>query len=119
MARILIGTRSCEIHRATLRRHEAAFILQLSEAEVRNLQRRGERLRAQGFVDEEIIREGALPVAMIGRGWGVSPSLLAKHHRVRERPLALELLGDLMEGKCRAPRALASNEAPPALLEAA
>jgi hypothetical protein len=117
MVPIQIGDRACNLRRPVLRRHEVAFFLECPENEVRNMQRRGERLRARGLNDEEIVARGALPVSKAGRAWGVRPQSLALQERVASRPLALEMLRSLVSGCLRVPKAAESDQLPPALIE--
>lgn len=97
---------------------EAAFVLECSEAEVRNMQRRGERMQAKGLTDEEVVDRGALPVCETGdRRRGARPLMLARHHRVRDNKLREAALRAIASGRMRAPRAAKPSEAPPAILD--
>ena len=101
--------------RPALSQHEAAFAMRVSQDQVSNMLDRGQRLRARGVADEEIVARGALPVSMLGSRRGVSPSMLALTPRVAQDPLALRAVGLFMEGRLRAPRAATTSQLPPDL----
>ena len=115
MATQQLGNQTYTVRKLVLRRHEAAWVLRISASEVTSMLRRGQRLAAKGLSETEIIAAGALPVSMAGRAKGVSPSLLAAHHRVTESPLALAALGGLVEARINAPRACTATQLPPDL----
>ena len=114
MASIALGRASCQLLRPVLRRHEVAFVAQLTEKDVRNLFRRGERLQERGVSVDDIVRLGALPVSMAGSARGASPAAVAAHPRVADSPLALAMLRALVSGRLRAPRAEAPDQLPAA-----
>jgi hypothetical protein len=80
-----IGNRYVTSRRGTLRPFEAAHVLEKSEQEVHDMLRRGD-----------------LTDASSGRSRAVDPSELAA--LVSDRPLALEVLAALVEGRLRLPR---------------
>lgn len=94
-----IGDRVVDVRRNPLKVHEAAVVLQRSEREIRNM-----------------IRRGALSLRRAGRLRRVDATELA--WLVDDRPLALEVLADLVEGRLRAPRAATPESAAPSLAQA-
>ena len=114
MALTRIGNRSILVRKMHLRQHEAAFILRRSEREVRNMFRRGERLRAAGASREEIIRIGALPAIYSGRNRRAAIHDVAQ--AIDGDLLALEALAAVVEMRLNAPRAAIDTDPAPDLL---
>ena len=88
-----------------LGRREVAWVLELSEDEVLNMQKRGERAHVRGVDDEQVMAAGGLPVAIVNGRRCMSPSMLAAHPDVAGRQMREDALAALVEGRIRAPRA--------------
>jgi hypothetical protein len=113
-----IGTRDVSVRRPTLRPYEVAFVLGESEAHIRNLLKRGERLQAAGVSDQDIVElHGALPVdrTVTGRRC-VAASVVAVHEKA-QGPAASQMLAGLVEDRIRAARASRPTELPPSPLD--
>jgi hypothetical protein len=115
---MLIGNRDVPVRHPSLRPYEVAFVLSETEAHVRNLLKRGERLQAAGVPDEDIVQlHGALPVDRLVTGRRcVAASVVALHGKAHG-PAASRMLAGLVEDRIRAPRASRPTELPPSPLD--
>lgn len=106
------------MRRPILRQHEVAFVMEVAEADVRNMLRRGQRLQDRGMTDEAVVETGALPTCPTGtRLRGIRPLLVAQHERVAGHPLREAALRAICSGVLRAPRAQRTTDLPPAILD--
>jgi hypothetical protein len=96
--KIRVGGRLVEARRTTLLPYEVAYVLQVPERAVKNMIRRGELRDAS---TDRWRRADPLEVAA----------------RIADRPLALEALAALIEGRHRAPRAADDRAVPPSIIE--
>ena len=114
MPAIVIGRRTCSATITALKPHEAAFVLRRSEADIKNMLRRGERYARAGESPETIVTRGALPVARIAgkRCADIASVALAADGD----ELALVVLACIVERRLRAPRASMATESAPDLI---
>lgn len=101
--------------RVCLRQHEAAFIARRSRREINNMQRRGDRLKAKGLTDEEVVAAGALPSTWTAGRRTVAAAALRRC--VANDPIALVVLEALCGGRLVAPRPRDPTAIPPDTIE--
>ena len=111
-AQIRIGRRDCVLRVPVFGRRQIAWVLELTETDVVNRQKRGERLQAKGIDDDAVLAAGALPVVMVCGRRCISPSVLARHPDVAGRQLREDAIAALVEGRMRAPRPRSPNVRP-------
>jgi hypothetical protein len=75
----------------------------ITEHDVRNRLRRGQRMQEAGRSPAEVVRRGGLAVSWVGRRRYVS--LASVMESIADDPLALDVLGDILDGRIAVPRA--------------
>jgi hypothetical protein len=114
MATQVIGTRTCELRKLSLKPHEVAYVRRCSETDARNMLRRGERYERQGLDVVAIVERGALPVTRSGGRRRAEISGVAQSLAGDE--LALAVLAGLVERRVTAPHAASPDDVAPDLL---
>ena len=114
MATQVIGTRTCELRKLSLKPHEVAYVRRCSETDARNMLRRGERYQQQGLDPTAVVERGGLPVTRSGGRRRAEISGVVQS--VAGDELALAVLAALVERRITAPHAATPDEVAPDLL---